>query len=136
MKPIRKALLLSLFLFANVLSFAGKDDTSKISDEILSSLKMGNAKILATYFNQNIELVILDNSNVYSKAQAEQVVANFFSKHQPERLTEKHKGGKEGAQYYIYTLKTKQESFRVYMLIRKTKGKDVIHQLRIEKEEE
>lgn len=135
MKSVKKTILLSVFLFANLFMFAGTDDTSKISEEILSSLKSGNAKVLATYFNQNIELVILDSSNVYSKAQAEQVVANFFSKNQPERLTERHKGGKEGAQYYIYTLKTKQDSFRVYLLIRKTKGKDVIHQLRIEKEE-
>lgn len=108
---------------------------AQIPDEIILSLKSGNAKVLATYFNQNVELVIPENDNVYSKAQAEQIVTNFFVRNQPERFSIIHQGGKEGAQYVIGNLVTKQGTFRVYFLLKKTTGKDIIHQLRIEKQE-
>ena len=108
---------------------------AQIPDEIILSLKSGNAKVLSNYFNQNVELVVLDNDNVYSKAQAQQIVSNFFSSFTPENFTILHKGGKEGAKYVIGTLKTKNGNFRVYFLLKQNDGKDYIHQLRIEKQE-
>jgi hypothetical protein len=108
---------------------------AQVPDEIILSLQTGNAKVLASYFNQNVELVILDSDNIYSKAQAEQIVTNFFSRNQPTRFTELHSRGKEDAHYVIGNLVTRQETFRVYFLMKKTGGKDIIHQLRIEKQE-
>ena len=108
---------------------------AQIPDNIVLSLKSGNAKVLSSYFNQNIELVILEDDNVYSKAQAEQIVTNFFSHNQPEKFTIIHQGGNEGAQYVIGNLVTKQGTFRVYFLLKKTADQEIIHQLRIEKQE-
>ncbi len=134
MKPIKKVTLISALIFAMALTFAFTSP-AQIPDEVVLSLKSGNAKVLAGYFNQNIELVILDDDNVYSKAQAEQIVGNFFSRYQPERFSVLHQRGKEGAQYVIGTLVTKQGSFRVYFLLKNTDDKVIIHQLRIEKQE-
>lgn len=133
MKAFKDSFLLSLLLvFFSMLSV--NQVVAQIPDEIILSLKSGNAKVLASYFNQNVELVILENDNIYSKAQAEQIVNEFFTKFQPERFNIIHQGGKEGAQYVIGNLVTKQETFRVYFLLKKTTGKDIIHQLRIEKQ--
>ena len=107
---------------------------AQIPDEIILSLKSGNAKVLSEYFNQNVELVIIENDNVYSKAQAQQIVNNFFTKNKPENFRIIHQGGKEGAKYVIGNLLTKQGNFRVYFLIKQDKGNSYIHQLRIEKQ--
>lgn len=134
MKPVYKKVLLPvLIMFLGV--FTLNQAFAQIPDEVILSLKSGNSKVLASYFNQNVELVILENDNIYSKAQAEQIVGNFFSKFPPDKFTVLHQRGKEGAQYVIGTLGCKQESFRVYFLMKKTGGKDIIHQLRIEKQE-
>jgi hypothetical protein len=133
MKAFKDSVLLPLLLVFFAV-FTVNQVVAQIPDEIILSLKSGNAKVLASYFNQNVELVILENDNVYSKAQAEQIVNNFFTKFQPEKFNIIHQGGKEGAQYVIGNLITKQDTFRVYFLLKKTTGKDIIHQLRIEKQ--
>ena len=108
---------------------------AQITDEIILSLKSGNAKSLSAFFNQNVELVVQENDNVYSKAQAQLIVNEFFNAHSPQNFSIIHQGGKEGAQYVIGNLETKRGSFRVYFLLKKNDGQDYIHQLRIEKQE-
>lgn len=126
--------LLKLVLFiASVLFAYGIN--AQVPDEIILCLKSGNARLLSEFFNQNVELVILDNDNVYSKAQAQQIVTNFFSKFQPESFNTLHQGGKEDAIYVIGNLKTNGGIFRVYFFLKIISGKAVIHQLRIEKQD-
>ncbi len=108
---------------------------AQIPDEIILSLKSGNAKILSEYFNQNVELMVPENDNVYSKAQAQLIVNDFFTTYSTQGFSVIHQGGKEGAQYVIGNLSTKKGSFRVYFLLKNNNGKDYIHQLRIEKQE-
>ena len=85
-------------------------------------------------------MVVLENDNVYSKAQAQQIVSKFFSANSPEEFTIIHNGAtdnneaNESAKYAIGNLKTKNGNFRVYFLLKPTEGKDYIHQLRIEKQ--
>lgn len=125
---IRLILIIPVFL-----AFSG--DISQVPDEIVLSLKSGNGRLLADFFNQNVELVILENDNVYSKAQAQQIVTNFFSRFQAESFNIIHQGGREDAKYVIGNLKTNGGSFRVYFLLKVSSGKPYIHQLRIEKQE-
>jgi hypothetical protein len=134
MKTINKFLLLPLMLLVFTVLVANQK-VEQIPNEILTSLKTGNAKVLASFFNQNVELVILNDDNVYSKAQAEQIVSGFFTQNQPEKFTIIHQSGKEGAKYVIGQLATKQGPFRVTFLLKKTGEKDIIHQLRIDKQE-
>ncbi|HKJ43511.1 MAG TPA: DUF4783 domain-containing protein [Sunxiuqinia sp.] len=117
-----------LFVFSGIASFA------QVPDEVIHSLKTGNATTLSNYFNQNIELVVLDKDDVYSKDQARQIVSSFFSHNQPQRFTIIHQGGKEGARYAIGNLLTQNGVYRVYFLLKENGGKLYIHQLRIEKQ--
>ena len=107
---------------------------AQIPDEIILSFKTGNSKTIAEYFNQNIELVVLEDDNVYSKAQAQQIVAKFFGNNKPESFTVIHQGGKEDAKYVIGNLKTNNGVFRIYFLLKTSEKKNYIHQLRIEKQ--
>ncbi len=127
-KFIKSAGLLILTLLIGLTSFA------QIPDNVILSLKSGNASSLSKYFNKNIELVVIDKDDVYSKAQAEQIVSNFFKKHKPKGFEVIHDGEKKGTLYGIGNLLTDKGTFRVYFLLKKNSGKSYIHQLRIEKQ--
>lgn len=135
--PIIKNISVFLFLLFTAITVSAFTFQEKIPNDIIVSLETGNAKLLSRYFNQNVELVVLDNDNVYSKAQAQQIVNNFFSSFSPiedKAFSVIHDGGKADAKYVIGKLKTEKGSFRVYFLLKKNGGKDYIHQLRIEKQ--
>jgi hypothetical protein len=127
-----KIVILSLaaLLLAVTVSYA------QIPDEIIVSLNTGNAARLSKSFNQNVELVVLDNDNVYSKAQAEQVIGDFFKNNPPVKFSIVHQGGKGDSKFAIGTLQTAKERFRVYFLLKTRNNMDYIHQLRIEKQNE
>ena len=132
MQTIKKFVFAVFLVSAFVM--AGHQASAQIPDEIIVSFKTGNSKTLADYFNQNIELVVLEDDNVYSKAQAQQIVAKFFGNNKPESFTVIHQGGKEDAKYVIGNLKTNNGSFRIYFLLKTSEKKNYIHQLRIEKQ--
>ncbi|MBN2636811.1 MAG: DUF4783 domain-containing protein [Prolixibacteraceae bacterium] len=133
MKATKKILSQAIIIISLLL--ISSQIQAQIPEQIVSSFKSGDSKKLAQYFNSNVELVVLENDNVYSKAQAQQIVAKFFSTNTPENFTIMHDGGSEGARYAIGSLKTKNGSFRVYFLLKSNEGKDYIHQLRIEKQQ-
>jgi hypothetical protein len=125
---------IAITFFAALLFFV-QPVQAQIPDEIIQCLKSGNAKVLSGYFNQNVELMIPDSDNVFSRAQAQLVISDFFSNYPPSNFSIIHQGGKEGAHYVIGNLITSKGAFRVYFLLKKSEGKDYIHQLRIEKQE-
>jgi hypothetical protein len=109
----------------------------KVPNNIVVALQTGNAKLLSGHFNQNVELVVLNNDNVYSKAQAQQIVNNFFNNFPPVKknaFSIIHNSGKADAKSVIGKLLTEKGDFRVYFLLKKKSGKEYIHQLRIEKQ--
>ena len=127
-QSIKTIILGLIFTIATVVSFA------QVPDEVILSLKTGNASTLSNYFNDNIELVVLEKDDVYSKDQAKQIVANFFSANTAQRFAIIHQGGKEGARYAIGNLTTQSGVYRVYFLLKEKGSQVYIHQLRIEKQ--
>ncbi len=127
------------FKFKVILLFFGlfvivPQSFSQIPDEIVLSIQNGNDQILASYFNQNVELVVLTYDDVFSKSQAQQIVAEFFKANKPKQFTIIHQGGKDGARYAIGSLVTSTGTFRVYFLLKNKDNNSYIHQLRIEKQ--
>jgi hypothetical protein len=103
-----------------------------ITDKIISALSTGNVSELSKYFNTNIELAILDKEDIYSSAQAEVIVKDFFEKNKPLKYAKVHQGGKEGSKFVIGNLTTSTGAYRVYFLVKDVKGKYLIHTLRFE----
>jgi sugar-specific transcriptional regulator TrmB len=128
LKNYKSVVFAVAFVFYSIISFA------QIPEDIIVSLKTGNASSLSKFFNKNIELVVIDKDDVFSKSQAEQIVSNFFKNHEAKRFDIIHEGGKEGSSYGIGNLTTENGSFRVYFLLKNNNGKLYIHQLRIEKQ--
>lgn len=105
----------------------------QIPAQIASGLKSGNAKMVASCFNDNVELVILDKENVCSKDQGEMILSDFFSKNKPSDFKLTHQGGTDSV-YGIGKMQTAGANFRIYFMLKSFANKLLIVQLRIEKD--
>ena len=129
-KHNKKSIEIILLFFISFISI----HANIIPKEIITCLKSGNSKALTEYLYHNVELQILENENVYSQAQAEQIIKSFFEQNKPVDFIIIHQSGKEGSEYAIGTLVTENGKFRVYFLIKTQGDKGLIHQLSIKKE--
>ncbi len=121
-------LFFMLWLFMNPLTSFGQ-----IPDQIISGIKAGDAKIVASHFNENIELVVVDRELVCSKAQGEQILKDFFARNKPSDFKITHQGGDDSS-YAIGKMQTGNGNFRVYLTLKSKGGKSHIVQLRIDKD--
>jgi len=125
MKKIR-LFLFSFCLFSAIPLIQAQ--TSEVPASIITALDEGNASQLSGFLNDNVELVIGNQNDVFSKQQATGIIADFFRKNHVNDFQLLHKGNKDAASFAIGTLKTTTGKFRVYVLTRKNE----IQQLRIE----
>jgi hypothetical protein len=129
---MKKIYLIGLITGICMMTFAFAD----VFDDISAAIRSGNAKQIGTFFNTTVDLTILNQEDVYGKAQAELILKDFFSKNTPSNFNIKHQGtSKEGAKYVIGNLLTSQGgNFRTYFLLRMLNGKFYIQELRFEEE--
>ncbi len=107
------------------LSFSLKD----VTDDISNYLKAGNAQSLATTFADKISIKILDVEDLLSKAQAQALIEDFFSKHKVKNYTTLHSSFiNTGHQFITGNLETNDGKYRVSILVRG----NIISQFRIE----
>ncbi len=123
----------SYILFV-LLLFAVQTIYAQLPNDIVAAFEKGNASKLSSYFNPTIELIIIDSEEIYSKAQAEIILSDFFSKNKPSKFSLLHNGGKDSSQYAIGQLVCGTKKYRVTLYLKQISGKTHIHQLRIEKE--
>ena len=109
-----------------------------ISDDVASAVKTGNAANVAKFFAASVDMKIIDKEDVYSKAQAELILKDFFSKNAIKSFAVMHKGtSKTGDQFAIGTYETTAgKKFRTYFLFKKEGTAFTIQQLRFETQDE
>ncbi|MDQ3052143.1 MAG: DUF4783 domain-containing protein [Bacteroidota bacterium] len=130
---MKKAYKIFLILLLTVGSVTAQAD---ILTDIGNAIRSGDARSVARYFSTTVDLTILQQEEVYSKAQAEQVLRDFFSKNTPKSFNLIHKGvSKEGAKYAIGTLVTAQgTTYRTYFFVKQTSSGEFVQELRFEKQ--
>ena len=131
MKTIKLLTFIALFTALELTSAA---QTTGFPNEIVTALNSADVAKLTNYLNDNVELVMSNKNDVYSKQQAVGIITDFFRKNKVNGFQLLHNGNKEAASFIIGTLKTTAGNYRVYVLTRKTNGKQLIQQLRIESE--
>ena len=109
-----------------------------ITDDVAAAIKTGNASNVSKFFSANVDLKILDKEDVYSKAQAELILKDFFAKNPIKSYAVIHKGtSKTGDQFVIGSYETSAgKKFRSYSLFKKEGAALTIQQLRFEDENE
>lgn len=106
-----------------------------IADDLAVNFRQGNSKEIAKSFAPSIELIIIDQEDVYNRAQAEQILKDFFLKNPPSKTSIIHKlSNSPNYRLTILSLTTKTEKFRVTITMKKTGNAFLITELRIEPE--
>jgi len=127
---IRSLFLLVISLTSLYLPSAIQAD---IIDDLSSYFKAGNTKEIARNFSSTIELIIIDEEDVYSKAQGEQILRDFFTKHPPVKTSVFHKiNNSPNYRFGVVILNTSKETFRVSITMKKFNNSFLITELRIE----
>ncbi|SFG73634.1 DUF4783 domain-containing protein [Pedobacter insulae] len=130
-----KSLLFVFMLFFQFITNSAPQ--ADIVDELAVHFKNGNSKEIAKNFSSSIELLIIDQEDVYSKAQSEQILKDFFSKNTPSKIAIIHRlNSNPNYRYGIFSLQTKTLKYRVTVTLMRQKTTNVflITELRIEKD--
>ncbi|MEI9946798.1 MAG: DUF4783 domain-containing protein [Chitinophagaceae bacterium] len=125
--------ILSSILIMSVVALSAFGQQSSV-DEVISAFRSGNASELSKHFDETLELTLPVKSNSYSKAQAQQMMKDFFENqcNGVKGFELIHKGTSPEGYYFVGNLEGNSGKFRtnVYM---KTKGnKEVIKKIRFE----
>lgn len=127
MKTIKK-ILITLVAFSTF-AFTSLGNT----EELITGFKTGNAALIANQINGNASISLNGINNMYSKAQAELVLKDFFEKNSVKSFTILHQGeSKDGAQYLMGSLVNVNGTHRVYAYFKKVGDQTFIKELRIE----
>ncbi|WP_240186723.1 DUF4783 domain-containing protein [Pedobacter namyangjuensis] len=133
MKPLLALLLLLLHLPSR------NAPQVEIVDDLATYFRIGNAKEIAKHFAPSVELIIIDQEDVYNKAQSEQIIKDFFLKYPPSKSAIIHKlSNNPNYRLGILSLTTKNGKFRVTitMNVKKPANNFLITELRIEPDKE
>ncbi len=104
-------------------------------DEMSSLFKTGNSKEIAKSFHNSVALSIIHDEDVYSKAQAEQILRDFFSKHPPTNSSVLHLiNTNPNMRFGILSLHTTNARYRVSITSKKINNSFLITELRIDPE--
>lgn len=120
-----------------VMLFSSLTTTNDFSLASISrAMNTGDAEALGQYFDDSIELSVMDNEDIYSKAQAVQIVKTFFTQHQPKSFSQLHHGSSPASdsQYCIGNLVTADNTYRVYIYMKMSGGSTVIQEIRFDQE--
>jgi hypothetical protein len=101
-------------------------------DDVISSLRSGNATELARYVDDNIEISLPDKSDSYSRAQALVILQDFFSSNGVKGFTVTHKGDNGGSQFCIGTLQTRSGSYRTTVFMKTKNGRQLVKEIRFQ----
>ena len=111
-------------------------DQPRIPAGIAIAFRTGSASGLSEYLNKTVELVLPGKEDFYSKSVAETILKDFFTRYRSREFVIRHQGARGDAQYAIANLETDKGKFRVYFLLKKVDGNTLIHQIRIEADNE
>ena len=121
-------LLTLLFLLPMV---ATADTIEKISELI----KQGNAHEIAKFFATSVDISILDETNVYSKAQSEMILDKFFKENKPHSVKLLHRiNSNPNYNFGVLILTTDKGKFRVSYTLKEVNKVMAVIELRIETE--
>jgi len=103
--------------------------------EIASAIKQGDAKELSLFFDKQIDLTFSENTNTYSKNQAEQILQKFFIKVGPTNFVNEQQGTStaNNTRFVIGNMNSESGVYKVYMFFVQKSGQYMLRELRFEK---
>jgi len=127
-KGMKKLLIIGFLIACGISGTA-----QAVPGEIIDGFKKGDAKKIAAFFHDNLELQILDESHRTSKNQATRILQDFFKKYPPIDFKVNYEGTQQDSKYGLSTLVTKKDTFRINIYFMEGRAKKIIYSLSIEK---
>jgi len=123
--------MFQLLLLTIPLWFAAEANLASIT----RAISTGDAARLGQFFDESVEIAVLDTEDVYSKSQAVQVMEKFFNQYKPSNFSQVHQGMSKGqdSQYCIGNLTTDGATFRVYIYIKIQNDRHLVQELRFDR---
>lgn len=124
-----------IFVLTIVLPLFAFTTQGVIFTSIINAFQAGDATTLSTFFDEKVEIDIMDEDKVYPRTEATQVMKTFFANYKSSSFTTQHEGtSPSGANYCIGILKTSKGSLRVSIHAKTVGGKKIVQQIQIEEE--
>lgn len=102
-------------------------------EDVIGAIKSGDVGNLSRYLDNTVEINIAGRSSSYSKAQAEIILKDFFSKNQVKSFELLHQGeAGGGSRYGIGNMVTGGGSYRTSFFLQKKGNSLVLNELRFE----
>lgn len=125
-------LFILLIPFCLLPYLSGAQESEEPNGKIFSAIRQGNAKDLSVWFDEKVELGVLDKKNFYSREQAEIILRDFFREYPAGSFSVQHSGGRDDSHFYIGIYKSGENQFRIYYHIRTRGSESTIPLFKIE----
>jgi hypothetical protein len=132
---MRRYNFITPLLFALILCTGGKaigQTPQEIFKSIEAAIKGKDVVALSQYFNNNLEITLLDYEKVCSKNQAQMVIKDFFARNPLSKFNMIHVGGSGEAWYGMGTYESVNRQFDTNVFIKKYGGVYLIDRIRFE----
>jgi hypothetical protein len=127
----RISCLVVLLVCFSVISASAQEIFAPMKDAI----KTGNAKEVIKFFNSSVDMNLDGEVAMYSKAQAEFVLRDFFKKHPSSDFSIVHTGSsKGGLQFAIGRYVSNADTFDVVIRVKEVSGSYLIHEINFVKD--
>jgi hypothetical protein len=105
-----------------------------VCEETANAIRSGNSSQVASFFGSSVGLEISKTEETYSKAQAELILKDFFSKNPVKSFSVLHKGSsREGTLFAVGTfVSSNRKSFRTSFTLKLSDGKYLLQELHFE----
>ena len=132
-----KAPIIISFLLCILMVFPVKATKMDIVDDLTGYLKASNTREISKHFASTVELIILNEEDVYSKVQAEIILKDFLYKHKPVDARVVHRlDSNPNYRFTVIELDTENGNFRTSISLKDTGGRFLITEMRIEFDKE
>lgn len=130
---MKKIITILTIAFSFVLvSFTNANAQNSDLDKVVKAIKSGSSSELTKYFDEYVQLTLPGQGDSYSKAQAEQIIKDFFQNNSVKDFELKHQGNAPSGHYCVGTLQTSAGNYRTNVFM-KTKGnKEVVKEIRFQ----
>jgi hypothetical protein len=126
----RKIMLTGIYMLLLVISYG---QSTKFAIESISNSEVSK---ISPYLDSQIEICILEEPDFVSKQEAIAQLSKFLKKVKPISFESFHQGSSKsnGSKYAVANLITQQGTYRVFVYSEEASGKQIIREIRIDKE--
>jgi len=111
----------------------GQGDKETFVNRASEAFREGSADKVEVLLATMVSLKLPENEETCAKAQATQILRDFFKKNPVQGFRITRQGGLEGGSWYLLgTLETRLTNYRLYLVIQQTAGKFEVREILIE----